>query len=126
MKRVLIVEDEVQIASVLRDVLEEEGYHTHIAYNGRVALEIIDQFRPDLIISDVMMPRMTGPELGRALASHPKHFAIPLILMSAGPPPPRTAEHPYTLFIAKPFDIDMVLAALASVLKAGDDSSRAG
>src|SRR5690606_23937872 len=71
MATILVVEDEYALAGLLRDMLQEEGYAVVLASNGSQALEQLAETRPDLILSDVMMPGMDGRALTRALRTDP-------------------------------------------------------
>lgn len=116
MSQILIVEDEVHIAEFIRDLLDEEGYQTQVARDGREALELLRKFSPRLIISDIMMPHMGGIELCRILNGTPAFATIPIILTSAGPRPAKASGCRFALFIAKPYDIPVLLRAIASIL----------
>ncbi len=59
-KKVLIVDDEVNIVIALEFLMEQAGYQTRVAYNGRDGLAIMQDFAPDLILLDVMMPKVNG------------------------------------------------------------------
>lgn len=59
-KKVLIVDDEVNIVIALEFLMEQAGYQTKVAYNGQDALKMMQEFAPDLILLDVMMPKVNG------------------------------------------------------------------
>ncbi|MBN1896015.1 response regulator [bacterium] len=65
--KILVVDDVDTIARVYARFLEREGYEVRIAFNGEEALEIWERFKPDLIISDIRMPKMSGFELAKAI-----------------------------------------------------------
>jgi CheY-like chemotaxis protein len=67
MLRVLIADDEQVIADSLAEILARYGYPTTAAYSGAMAVEVAGSFRPDVIISDVVMPGMNGFEAGRLI-----------------------------------------------------------
>ncbi len=67
MLRVLIADDEQVIADSLAEILAQYGYPTTAAYTGAMAVELARSFRPDVIISDVVMPGMNGFEAGRLI-----------------------------------------------------------
>jgi DNA-binding response OmpR family regulator len=79
---VLIVEDEIHIAEALAFVIEEIGFATRIAHNGKAALAMIAAETPALVISDLMMPQMNGEQLLRTLREQ-GYTTLPVILMSA-------------------------------------------
>lgn len=100
---VLIADDEPAIVDLLADFLEDHGYDVRKASDGAVALRMVLQQRPNLVIADVMMPRLDGYELAKQIAIGARD--VPVILMSAAVVP-RGAE---VAFIAKPFDLDDLL-----------------
>lgn len=107
----LIVDDEVVFREVLSAVLRDEGYVVRTAADGRAALHLIDEERPGLIISDVMMPQMGGVELLQRLRDAGQQ--IPVILMSAGY---RERDLPEVHFVPKPFDFDELIPLVRQLL----------
>ena len=107
---VLVVDDERYIVDLLSDLLEDEGYRVERAYDGVAALEQVSRNPPDLIVADVMMPRLDGLSLADEINS--RGLDIPIILMSAAVTP-RT-DH--VAFIPKPFDIDAMLHLIERLL----------
>jgi CheY-like chemotaxis protein len=107
---VLIVDDEPAIVDLLSQLLEDEGYRVVSAGDGMAALETAQKRRPDLVIADVMMPRMDGFTLVDRLADgeHP----VPVILMSAAVESRRQGVP----FIAKPFDLGELLELVNAYL----------
>ena len=113
--QIMVVDDEESLCDLLGEILSEE-YQIVKAYDGVQALELTRKCPPDLIISDVMMPRMSGPDLINALRQDPNTENIPVILMSAvSLPSPKFAEGA-SAFLAKPFDIDVVEKTVAKVI----------
>lgn len=120
MATVLIVEDEFTIAELLEMVLTDEGYRVLLAANGRRGLErLAEGPRPDLVISDYMMPVLDGAGLVRAMRASEAQRDIPIIVMSAMPEA-SVRQHiaGYAAFMRKPFQIAAVVAVVASVLGA--------
>ena len=76
---ILVVDDEPQITRVLRTSLDAQGYEVRVANDGETALEIVKDFVPDLVITDLAMPRMNGIELCRQLR---KISQTPIIVLS--------------------------------------------
>lgn len=117
MTTVLVVEDEVAIADLLHDFLELEGYTVQQAASGTAALACLVAPLPDIVLSDIMLPGMSGVELCYALHANPTTRAIPVVLMSAG-------HHlnlvgvPYHAFVPKPFVLADVFAVLAQAVRA--------
>ncbi len=116
MTTILIVEDEAVIAEMLADLFIDEGYRVQVARNGREGLGFLDKLLPDLVLSDVMMPVMDGRALCEAMAQHPKHRSIPVILMSAGGDTIKLDHCHYTAFIAKPFSLHTMLDTVARIV----------
>ncbi len=79
-KTILIVEDEVKIAEVVKSYLEKAGYEVLIAYNGKDALFLFEKHNPLLIILDLMLPDMTGEDICRAIR---KKSRVPIIMLTA-------------------------------------------
>lgn len=82
MLKIVIAEDEFLVADMLVLTLEEAGYEIRSAPHGLAALDLIRVERPDLLITDFMMPLMTGLELAEALKADPATQTIPIILVS--------------------------------------------
>jgi putative two-component system response regulator len=83
MSRILLVEDESLLLEVMCNILEAEGYEVHPAANGKIALEILANFKPDLIISDIMMPEMDGFEFLASVRDMPNGITTPFLFLSA-------------------------------------------
>ena len=82
-QRILIVEDDPAIAAFVQTALEREGFATEIAGNGRQALDRADPNPPDLILLDLMLPRMDGLQVCQAIRRRPVY--IPIILLALLP-----------------------------------------
>lgn len=108
---VLIADDEPAIVDLLAQFLEDEGYEVECATDGLMALEMMRKSRPDLVIADVMMPKMDGFELLDELAANSE--AVPVILMSAAV----VSRREGVPFIAKPFDLGELLDLVTSHLE---------
>jgi CheY-like chemotaxis protein len=107
----ILIVDERPLRELLASVLADGGYRVRMAIHGRDALDRIEEARPDLIITDLMMPVMGGVELYRGLKGRAETRAIPIIVMSAGLPRPIELGE-VDAFIAKPFDVEAVEAAV--------------
>ena len=81
--RILVVDDEIYIVHILDFSLGMEGYEVVTALDGEQALEKVKECPPDLIVLDIMMPKMDGYETCRELKSNPETRDIPVILLSA-------------------------------------------
>ncbi|MEM6282619.1 MAG: response regulator, partial [Chloroflexota bacterium] len=80
---VLVADDEVSAATMLRHVFEREGYQVEIAHDGLAAVELAKNLLPDLVILDIMMPQMNGFEVLRHLREYSVTSGIPTIVVSA-------------------------------------------
>lgn len=104
--RILVAEDERELASLVRALLEDLGYETTLVGDGQEALDAIMQERPSLLITDLAMPRMSGEELIEQLRQA-GHADLPVIVLSARPDAAaRIAPFPGVRLLMKPFDID--------------------
>mgnify|MGYP000872814315 FL=1 len=83
MHKILIVEDTLSIREEVFDILTMEGYTVFQAKNGEIGFEMALKEKPDLIISDILMPEMNGFEMFEKLHKEKKTKSIPLIFLSA-------------------------------------------
>ncbi|MBN9392705.1 MAG: response regulator [Chloroflexi bacterium] len=109
---VLVVDDEESLCELLAEVLSGD-YEVIKAFNGKAALELARERKPDIIISDVMMPHMSGVEMLRALRDDAETEKIPVILLSAAPPRSKVVEA--SAFLTKPFEIEVLEKVVAKV-----------
>jgi CheY-like chemotaxis protein len=107
---ILIVDDDHTIAELLSHVLDGAGYQTYTAHNARAALQIALREHPALVLTDWLMPDITGYELMRQLHQNPDTADIPVVLMSSQRPDFSALRG--LLFLAKPFDLDEVLTTV--------------
>ena len=82
-KNILVVEDEKDIIEVLRYYLEKDNYRVHVAEDGFTALEIAEKVVPNLIILDLMLPRLDGTEVCKRLKADERLREIPIIMLTA-------------------------------------------
>lgn len=109
--RILVVDDELAIREVLRELLEDEGHHVMDAAHGLAALEVVAATPPDLIITDLWMPELDGAGLAHELRS--RGHGMPVLVLSAA----IRARPPAGLpFLTKPFEPDVLLATVARLL----------
>jgi CheY-like chemotaxis protein len=114
---VLIVDDEFGLADVTADLLKEVGYDVAIAINGKLGLASLTNRRADVVLVDLMMPVMDGPEMVRRMRADPELAAIPAILMTALPEAvPPGADQLFTAVLVKPFSMTVLLEALERAL----------
>ncbi|HEK1688881.1 TPA: response regulator [Pseudomonas putida] len=117
MNTILIVDDEYLIADILGFALEDEGFSVEKASNGRKALEVLQEKRVDLVITDYMMPVLNGEELVLAIRKELQLPDLPVILMSGA----QASQGRPDLFAAafdKPFDVDKLIAKVRELLGA--------
>ena len=116
MNRILVVEDEKSIAEMIKLCLTKNGFHCETANNGIVASELIEKYRYDLILLDIMLPDMDGFEL----IEYIKQFNIPVIFVTAKN---AVSDRVKGLrlgaedYIIKPFDLQELLARIETVLR---------
>ena len=82
-KRILVVDDEPDFASIVQGNLEKEGFEVDVAYNGVEGIEKVKANAPDAIVLDVMMPEKDGYEVCKELKADEKYADIPIILLTA-------------------------------------------
>jgi CheY-like chemotaxis protein len=117
---VLVVDDEVDIRQTVADVLADEGYQVFAAGDGAEALAKLRAFHPNLVLLDLMMPRMNGWEFRDAQMHDPDVSSIPVVVLSAlGPVPTIEAD----AFIQKPFELDELLAVVARAAARAEEPS---
>lgn len=117
---ILIVEDSRVQAEILNHILESRGYTISKAENGKIALEFISQKKPDLIISDVIMPVMNGYELCKEIKKNEKTRDIPIILLTALSDSKDVAlalQSGADNFITKPYQTDYILKRVKTILE---------
>ena len=107
MAKVLAADDDATIRRLLEINLEMEGYEVALAANGEEALSLARSFEPDLLLLDVMMPRMDGWQVCQTLRSEEAFANVPIVFLSArasGDDVQISAEAGASAYIAKPFD----------------------
>ncbi len=122
MKTILIVEDEQAIAEMLAAILEETDYQVVIAGNGQEAWAKLETTRPDLILSDIMMPIMDGRTLCKKLQAHPTYRSIPRVLMSAAYDSVSPSDGNPAAFLKKPFALQELLATVSGIIGEGEEA----
>ncbi len=120
-KRVLVVDDEPQLVTMLKMRLQANGYEVITAFDGEEGLQKAKDLKPDLIILDIVMPKMAGNEVGAALKEDDQFSKIPIIFLTCladGMTENQGSEEiGDNLFIAKPFEADKLLLMVDKVLK---------
>ena len=116
-QKILIVDDDQNICELLRLYLAKEGYETLIAHDGEKALELFEQNKPNMVLLDVMMPRMDGWEVCRRIRAQAN---TPIIMLTAKG---ETFDKVLGLelgaddYVVKPFDSKEVVARIKAVLR---------
>jgi DNA-binding response OmpR family regulator len=109
-KKVLIVEDDEALRESMAEILEDAGYAVREARDGREALDEAGEHPPDLILLDLMMPRMDGWQFRSIQKQRPDLAAIPVIVMSARcPERDDVALDDVAARFPKPFDVASLL-----------------
>ena len=111
---ILVVEDEADIRAFLRDLLTIMGYRVTTADNGRQALDLLADWRPDLVMLDILMPVMSGLTFLKIRQGDPILRTIPVLVMTASMSlrnVPATADG----VVAKPFALDQLLHQVSAL-----------
>ena len=118
-KKVLIVDDEINIVTALEFLLQKSGYEVMAAPNGDEALQRVESFAPDLVLLDVMMPRISGYEVCRRMRERADWKHIKIIMLSAKG---REAEVSKgvslgaDLYVTKPFSNNELVGKIGELL----------
>ena len=119
-KKILVVDDEVDLVETIRFPLESEGFTVLVSYNGEDALNQARTENPDLILLDIMLPKLDGYKVCRLLKFDERYRNIPILMLTA-----KTQEKDKTIgmetgadeYITKPFDMDELLEKVRAYLK---------
>lgn len=122
-KKVLVVDDEVKIAEVVKSYLENSGYSVYEAYNGKEAIDKFEQVNPALIVLDLMLPDMTGEQICQELR---KKSRVPIIMLTA-----KIEEEDILKglnigaddYITKPFSPRQLVARVDAIMRRAVDSA---
>jgi len=125
----LIVDDSPTQAKLLELILSGEGYHVSVAQNGREAIELIALNRPDLVVSDILMPEMDGFELCRRIRKTEEIKSLPIILLTNLSDPAevlRSLEAGANYFLSKPCDNKALISLVRQALLSKGQSRTCG
>ena len=124
--KVLVVDDELHITTLLKLTLEMNGYEVVIANDGVEALERVESDHPDLILLDIKMPRLNGWQVCEKLKSDELTRSIPIIMVTAfaqNEARQRSLELGADDFVSKPFESTLLLESIQKVLNKSSDGS---
>ncbi|NLW79835.1 MAG: response regulator transcription factor [Ruminococcaceae bacterium] len=122
--KILIVDDDKNICELLRLYLEKEGYETRLAYDGEAAFAVFEEWEPNLLLLDIMMPKQDGWETCRKIRAT---SAVPIIMLTAKG---ETFDKVLGLelgaddYIVKPFDTKEVVARIKAVMRRAASPAR--
>jgi len=117
---ILLVDDDVNFVTLMSGYLTYQGYEVMMAETGTQAIVLLDKMKPDLIISDIVMPEMNGYKFAETVRKSPEINWIPIIFLSA-----RDQSHDRvrglsagaTVYMVKPFDLTELTAQIESALR---------
>jgi CheY-like chemotaxis protein len=125
MKTILVVDDEYALVESLVELLQDEGYRAVSAANGLDALDRLREAKPDLILTDNMMPIADGKEFVSAVRGLDEYRGTPVVMMSSAPQEVSLAAGPkgaveVSAFLAKPFLLENLLELVEELIGKGD------
>jgi phosphate regulon transcriptional regulator PhoB len=120
MSKILIVDDEKDIVDLISYNLEKEGFSTLKAYDGETSLRMVKTQKPDLMILDLMLPKMNGLDVCRAVRHNPATVGLPMIMLTA-----KSDEVDKIIglevgaddYVTKPFSVKELIARVRSILR---------
>jgi DNA-binding response OmpR family regulator len=118
-KKVLIVDDERNIVTALEFLLQKNGYDVRVAATGEEALAQLDAFRPDLVLLDVMMPKVSGYEVCQRVRSRPDWQGMKIVMLSAKGREVEVSKGMSLgadLYVTKPFSNTELVATIGRLL----------
>nr|MBC7245889.1 response regulator transcription factor [Chloroflexota bacterium] len=119
-KRILVVDDHVEVANLCKRALLSEGYQVSVAYNGVEALQCAERERPDLVILDILMPGIDGIELCKSLRATPGLSDLPILFLTGKQDITDKAVAFYAGaddYLTKPFDVRELLMRVRALLR---------
>jgi two-component system, cell cycle response regulator DivK len=121
-RRILVVEDDAQNSYLIGFILEKSGYEVSTAVDGEQAVEAVDSSKPDLILMDMLLPKMNGYEATRAIKAKPEAAGIPIIALTAYSMKgdrEKILEAGCDGYISKPIDPETFVSQMEEFLPAG-------
>lgn len=129
MPKILIAEDDKNLSKVLKINLESEGFETAVAYDGEETLTKIREVTPDLLLLDIMMPKLDGFQVARAMKADPLFASIPIIVLTAKGSEEdlmKGWEMGAVDYFVKPFNLTRLIDAVAKQLNVTDQERVSG
>ena len=118
--KVLFVDDDPLLAALVRAALREHGFEVFTAADGRSGLDVARQEKPEIIVADVLMPRMSGFEFCRTLRADPEFRDTPIVMVSSRPDPlleEKGRAAGANLSVMKPSDLDELAQLVRDTLQ---------
>jgi signal transduction histidine kinase/CheY-like chemotaxis protein/ligand-binding sensor domain-containing protein len=115
--RILVVDDDENIRSLLQQELGEAGYEIRLAGNGREAIAAVRRERPDLVILDVMMPEMNGFDVAAVLKNDPQTMDVPILILSIVQDRERGFRLGVDRYLTKPIDTDLLFREVGNLIE---------
>ena len=118
--KILVVDDEPTIVRLMEFILARQGHDMVVAVNGEEALQKIRSEQPDLVLLDIMMPRIDGYEVAQQLRADPATADLPIIMLSAkaqGEDIRRGVDVGVDEYVTKPFSPDHLVSVVSAHLK---------
>lgn len=112
-KKILIIEDDPSVRTLLQKSLGSKGYEVTVSKDGLDGLTLLEKMRPDLLIVDIMMPRLDGMTFVKAIKGNDKTAPIPVIFLTAKNDPKSMIEGINVgakFYVTKPFQLDELLS----------------
>ncbi|RKZ08303.1 two-component system response regulator [bacterium] len=123
--KILVVDDEMHLAKIIQFTLKHAGYDVYLAYDGREALEKVNEVRPELVILDLMLPLVDGYKVCNTIKQSEETSEIPVIILTARDLSSLELEEPILAdrFMQKPFNTEKLIETIEDLLQ-GDGRSK--
>lgn len=118
--KILIVDDDLEILRILQDALRSAGHEVRTCDNGGCVEQELKDFKPDLMVLDVMLPGMDGYTLALRITENPATRSLPIVVLSGLEPSQAMFQRfsQVAAFFPKPFDPDLLLETVRKILSA--------
>jgi two-component system, OmpR family, copper resistance phosphate regulon response regulator CusR len=116
--RLLVIEDEANLVAMVQRGLTQEGYQVSVAFDGTSGLQLVTSYPFDLIILDIMLPRMNGLEVCRTIRKHDSQ--VPILMLTALSTPENVVtglDSGADDYLAKPFDFEVLQARIRTLIR---------